>query len=408
MSCISEIETRKRRFQREGRYISMVYAALIGIIVASPFLELFLSTTIIRLIELFFCAVAGWFFFLLFRMRALVGYKGWSKILIFLLSACLFQIIFRSDWSGRGIKGIFLLLLDRTDILPYFLPFFVLFLPNERHMRRIFDIFFFATMLTIPLWVLNIFELVQEEYLGENIGAWLPLLGCFVLVYPNKLSLFKKIALWVVWGIYLLLMLLNARRGMCFTLVFYAFIWFYSKSCKFFRSSASRIAAVGFFLVFFFLLLPHDIDRYSKGIFKRIAGRVGEDSRSSVEMLFWADYITSPPLELALGRGGTGMYSQETIDSNTGDISEKRNVVETGYLMMLLKGGFVFCATIVMLMLTGLIKSCFRIDIAAVPLRLLFLLFFICNYASSFICLYYPHSIVFWLCISLALRENKI
>ena len=402
------MEIRKRRFRREGRYLSMIYAALIGIIIASPFLEAYLPSTLVRLIELFFCAVVGWYIFRLFKMHALVGYKGWSKFLIIILSVCLVQIVCRSEWGGRGIKEIFLLFLDKTNNLPYLLPFCVLFLPNERHLRRIADIFFWATMLTVPLWVLNMFNLVQDGHTGENIGTWLPLLGCFLLAYPRKLSIKKQIALWVVWGIYLLLMILNARRGMCFTLVFYAFIRIYYRVGKIFHSPVGRIAVIGFLLVFAALFLPHSIGSYSNGIFKRISERVGEDTRSSVEILFWADYISSPPIELALGRGGTGTYSQEMVNKDTGDVIEERNVVETGYLMMLLKGGFTFCAIIIMLMLTGLFKSLFRKDAAAVPLRLIFLLFLICNYASSFICLYYPHSIVFWLCISLTLRENKI
>lgn len=411
MKGISRKQLEFKRFKREERYVTYIYAALIGIIVSTPLFEKFIPSTILRLFDLSCVAVILYSLFALGKRKMLVGYRGWNKVLILLLGISCIQIICRNDWSEcKSVKDLLLLGLSYISTLPYLLPFATIFLPNERHTNRICNIFFYASMLTLPLWLLNYSELVQDSFHGESVGAWLPFFACFALVFPNNLSRSKKLAMWGVWAVYLLLMLLNARRQMCFTLVFYALIWFYELISKRVRNRVARffIYTILLFFAGANILMGVGADKFSEGPFTRLAGRIDEDTRSQVELLFWADYLSSKPEEQAFGKGGTGTYYQEMIiNERTGEKITERPVVETGYLMMLLKGGYVHLAIIVLLILTALVKS-FRSKYPdSSSLFWLFILFIICNYSSSFVCLYYSHSIVFWLCISLALHERN-
>lgn len=390
-------------FLNEEKYITRIYVALIGIIAANQLLEFVLPSTFIRIIELGFFVFITSSFFRMYRLKALVRFEGWPKILCVLIVLCLIQILIRGNWQELSLKDLPLYILNRIFCLPYLLPFCVLFLPNSDHVKRISSIFYWGTLFVIPMWIIHFDSLIGETFEGESIGAYLPFLGCFLLAYPTELPTRRKIVLWSIWGTYLLLMLLNARRNMIFSLCFYAFIGYYVNIGKHIGSTMLRFFLNGLAVLIVALSLLLNFSTITGSYFQRLNDRINEDSRSGVELLFWADYLTSTPMEQAFGKGAYGSYYQEMTNKETGETTTDRFVIETGYLNMLLKGGYVFMAIIIIVMLTCFVKS-LRIQwLEGLYLRLAFILFAIDCYTLDLICMFTTQSVIFWLSVNLAL-----
>lgn len=393
---------------KEQLDITLVYISLIGMITASQLFDGMLATTFIRLIELTFAGIASFGFINIVRKRSCILYEGWSRILILLICTALVQIMFNSPWDEMHGKDLFLYILGKQTILPYTLPFFILFLPNRDHIDRICSIFFWASLLTIPIWLLNASSLIGESFEGERIGAYLPYFACFLLAYPCHLSKWKTITLWGIWAVYMVLMLMNARRNMVFTLSFYAFMVLYINIGKIVRNTAARILTNGIILTLIGSLFLLNIGVFSGGIFERLNKRINEDSRSGVELLFWADYMTSTPKEQAFGKGSSGTYYQKQVDKETGEVTTQRNVVETGYLDMMLKGGYTFAALIVLLMFTCMVRAYQSKEEDSVFLKLMYILFIVDCYAVVIVTQFCTFNILFWLCANLALNKDYL
>lgn len=403
-----EVALKNYYIGKEQLDISLIYISLIGIIIASQLFDGMLSTTIIHLIEFAFVGIASFCFINIIRKRSFILYEGWSRVLILLICISLAQIMYNSPWNEMHGKDLFLYILGKQAILPYILPFFILFLPNRDHIARICSIFFWASLLTIPLWLLNSNDLIGETFEGERIGVYLPYFACFLLAYPCHLAKWKQLTLWGIWAVYLILMLMNARRNMIFTLSFYAFMVLYINIAKVIRNTAIRIFTNGIIFTLIGSIFLLNIGAFSGGIFERLNKRLNEDSRSGVELLFWADYMTSTPEEQAFGKGSSGTYYQKQVDKETGEVTTQRNIVETGYLDMMLKGGYTFAVIIVLLMITCLVKAYKSKEEDSVFLKLIYILFVIDCYAVVIVTQFCTFSIIFWLCTNLALNNNYL
>lgn len=393
-------------FLEEEKFITRIYVALIGIIATNSLFGFFLPSTLLRITELVFCGVTGHSLYRLYKMDAMIKFQGWSKLLCTLLVLCLLQILIRGNWLELSMREIPLYILSKTFCLPYLLPFCILFLPNREHIEKISNIFFWGSLLVFPIWLLNADNLIGKTFEGESIGAYLPFLACFLIAYPTELSTRRKITVWIIWAIYLVLMLLNARRNMIFSLAYYAFIGYYVNIGKHISSSMTlRIIfnGVASFMVIIPLVLNFSF--LTSTYFQRLNERLGENTRTEVELLFWADYMSSTQPEQAFGKGAYGSYYQESKNLQTGEVSTDRFLIETGYLNMLLKGGYVFMVIIILIMLTCMIKA-FQIKwLEGLYLRLAFILYPIDCYTTDLTCFFTFQSVIFWLSINLVLSN---
>lgn len=89
----------------------------------------------------------------------------------------------------------------------------------------------------------------------------------------------------------------------------------------------------------------------SNGIFAKIAGHAGENTRDYVFLLFFWDMIQTP-LDMLLGRGIRGAYECQGIDGD--GYNNMRQAVENGYLQLMLKGGIVYIIAYVTIFITAI------------------------------------------------------
>ena len=394
--------------QIERKCMRKIYWCLLIIICADPYLAPFIPTTPIRAIEFLAFIILVISEVQLYHNRSLVlPAKGHTAVIVLFLLAI--EIIIRGDWGG-GIKAVMLHILHPSAFLSFLLPILIIPLPNTRYIKDIVHIFTIGALLSIPLWLIYSGQLVQEGFHGEIIGQYLPLFAAFLIGFQPEMKKYKKILV-AIWAVYLILMLLNARRNMVFTLGVYGLLAYY---CTYFKNIRKRnnsghtIMAI-FISVFVTLFCILNIDYMSNSVFKNFSTRLHQDTRSGVEEWFIADFMSAPLEDWIFGRGANGGYYQEMRNSETGEIETDRQGIETGYLQMILKGGVFYAITIIWIILTAFAKTIKIKNIYSVFLRGVFLLYLVDLYATTLMCVFGVKAVIFWFTISIVLsREYQL
>lgn len=393
------------KFRKERKAMTVIYASLLVLLSIDGFLSDYVVSTVLRLVQMLALVLIFYNEFKLWRMGKLQMPHGFSKFVLVCLFALLLGIIVRGNWNVSG-HNFFLKLLTFGGFLPYALPFCILPLPNARHLDVINKVFFIGALFSFPLWAMNIGQLVQDDYRGEGIGLYMPFFAAFLMGFPYVTKSKRKIC-FVIWAIYIILMLLNARRNMVFSLGCFGMIAYYCCNfSKFAKKKYQTVLMAVAALLISTLFIASNVDVLSEKVFSRFSSRVGEDTRSGVEELFLADFATSPTEDWIWGRGLDGGYYQEMRDEDTGELETNRLGIETGYLNNVLKGGILYAAVIVIVMLICLVRSIRIKNIYSVYLRWVFLLFFIDLYATVLMGAFSVKAILFWFCVSMALSRD--
>lgn len=370
---------------------------LFAMILINPLLNMFVSvTTILRSMELL-CYIGIFFYLNKLRrhgnLRHLGLYEQFLYIMLLFITA---GILVRGEWPDASKDFALHLLVTPT----YLLPFIIALLPNARHFDYIVHLFFKVSLWVVPIWLLNLSSLVQVSYKAEGIGAALPFLSAFLLGMSSRFTKRQQWITFIIWSIYFFLMMLNARRNVSFTLLLYAFIAYIFSIF----GSIKRHKLRAIFLIFVFimsgLMLLLNFESLASGLFKNLADRAMEDTRSGVEELFFADFANAPEIDWFFGRGMDGGYYQITTNEETGEINDNRTVIETGYLNMILKGGLVYDVVIVLIMLLAIKRGYGKRNRMCSFLTTILLTYFIDLYTTNPVCAFSVRSILFWFCIS--------
>jgi len=329
----------------------------------------------------------------------------YSVILLFILSVI---IIVRGKWDS-DFSGIFLKILNTRGILPFALPLIILPLNNIKYFGSILNVLFYASLLTFVAWAMNYDSLVRPEFYGEHIGAWLPFFSAFLLPFFQKFSKKKIFITYAIWLIYLLLMLLNARRNVTLSLVIYGliavFVFFKYYKHRYILNIAITIC-LGVAISSFLWL---NVDSLKHNTFKRITERGFENTRKSVDDAFWKDFSNSNICEWGFGRGMDGTYHHRNFfDISNNKIINSRYVVETGYFHLILKGGALYLITILILLFKAL-QRCYNVGGYVYTYLFLFLLTYLLDlYTTDPLGSLSPRSLLFWFVVSISLSTPNI
>lgn len=295
--------------------------------------------------------------------------------------------------------------------LYYFLPLLAFF-PLRKHFRQLLKLFFYFSLISIPIWLLNINHLVVQMdsdnlFIGESIGQYLPFFSAFLLLFIKEFSKPKQKLIWLVFIIYFVLMILNARRNiiLSFSLYFIGFLIFSNKINITKPQNVLFLICLSFGIIFAFNS-PDLLEKYFPLIFKRGF----ENSRTGVEEFFIVDYLGWDNLTRLIGKGLDGSYYQPIIDPDTGNIiTDQRLGIETGYLDMILKGGIIYDVLILLTILYSIIIAIRSKD--SISRRCAYVLFLslIDMYSTSLLGSLKVKSLLFWICIGLILsfKENR-
>ena len=390
----------------ELKYIKRIYILLFVMILLNPLLSKFVSNTIIlRSIEIVCYAGILFYEYKLYRnnsLRSFHSYEKWLYILLLLISA---SIVVRGDWPNSP-KDFALHILATPK---YLLPFIIVSLPNTKYFIQIILLFYKISLWVIPLWIINITELIQiGTSRGESIGSLLPFISAFLLGFVGFFSKRQRILNIIIWAVFFLLMMLNARRNVAFSLLLYAFIAYIFSIIANMKKNIVKSVLIMLISVLIGLFLVLKMDTLSSGLFKNMSNRFSEDTRSGVEELFFADFANAPITDWIFGRGMDGGYYQIIVNEETGDINDNRTAIETGYLNMMLKGGVVYDVVIVLIMLLAIKRGYSKRNRMCLFLTTILLTYFIDLYTTNPVCAFSVRSILFWFCISVLSRNVPI
>ena len=390
------------------KHIKGIYISLILMLVINAFLSPFIkNTTILRFLELVCLCNASINLWKLKRKQQLNFFCGGIKLLVFLFLFVCLEVVCRGDWSGTPIS-ICLHILHRC--MPYLVPFILLFLPNRTYQEKIIRIFFYASLLYIPLVILNfnsglVLVNTNHSWAGESIGQYMAFFSTFLLGFmKDNFSKKEKCLIVIVWGVYFFLMILNARRNVCFSLAVYAVVAYYY--IYFFKNdSYSKLSAI-IVSVIFVILIYFNFQSLIQGSFHALYDRVGEDTRSSVNEFMLADFASSPIEEWIFGRGVDGGYYQEFYNYATGEMEDIRYVIETGYLNVMLKGG-ILMNVIVILIIFVAIKQAYKTNVKdSYYMGTILITYLIDNYTTNTVLLFNSRTIILWFIISCLLDRH--
>lgn len=288
----------------------------------------------------------------------------------------------------------------------YLVPLVILFPRNLQVYRKFFN----ATLIfgvTCILFVFYYFPILHNPVRADrqSLGAAetcfslaFPL-GILLLTYiyhPKKLLYFAGIVL----TISLYFLIYRARRGAMFlclsTIAASGMIYLiYTKRTVLIIILSVLFALIGSVLVSN-VKLP--------GLFDFLMERKDEDTRSLVEIAMKADMQTKDWL---LGKGIDGSYFCPGIDE--GNLTGYRNIIETGYLQIILKGGILSLILMALIILPaiylGLFKSKNVLSKAAGMYALLWVVYLYPTVVTTFNFYYIMLWIFVGICYSKTIRQ---
>lgn len=176
--------------------------------------------------------------------------------------------------------------------------------------------------------------------------------GFLLLTYAYHSKKKQLLALGVIL-LALLFAIIRARRGL---ILMYGNMILFSYLLFIFHSKMKLlIIYLTIFIVLLGVVYVSGIYKlHENRIFGFLADRGTEDTRSEVELYFYADMKTK---DWIIGRGINGQYFSPGIEED--QITNYRSVIETGYLQTILKGGIISLGLFLLIAIPAIIKGLF-------------------------------------------------
>ncbi|TYR36840.1 hypothetical protein FXV77_06580 [Sphingobacterium phlebotomi] len=344
-----------------------------------------------------------------FNARKSLSISLFLKVVVTILIMWGALIILRGEWNGSR-TALMLNVIGHNGVILYLLPLLV-FLPLSGFtLHKILYLLFLYSLFIYPLWLLNIQDLIQRgsfSYRTETIGVFLAFLSGFLLFFHPIFTKGQNLAIRITLLIYLVLMLINARRNICFSIITLLFLAYLVNSFIVKKEAIySNILAFGGVLILILIILIN-LNSLLSGFFSYLGERGTTDTRSGVEELFFYDFNRSGINDWLFGRGLNGTYYQEMVDSDTGEITTDRGGIETGYLDLVLKGGILYNILLLVILIPAIVKGLGSRKMVGVSCGLFLLTYLVDLYTTSPLSSVSIRSILFYLCISVCYRKVR-
>jgi len=275
-------------------------------------------------------------------------------------------IIFRgAKYDSNSIKQ--MLFSVGSGVLPYFTPI-VLLLPRNIAMYRkmfrativlgifyILFVFLFYNIIHDPD-ILNLTALILVEVFFGILAF-----GCAYVLLNFKYHMGKKglfaigkynIISILVMAIALFFAIYRARRGViffCVTSLMAACLWY-------FIHAKNKAMVIFMSVIMTATITIYFAGRKTPAMFNFLLDRGQEDTRSGVEEYLYADMTST---DWVIGKGFKGKYFCPIID-NVNDPSGYREEIETGYLQIILKGGMIHIALLLVILVPAIYMGIFK------------------------------------------------
>jgi hypothetical protein len=283
--------------------------------------------------------VAGlgiFFFFSTFLIRFQIK-NHYLKLLFIIYCIWALVTIVRGIHFNATDLGYFFLSADYGGIL-YFSPLILLFIKDLNY-KKLFEVILILGIIFLLFDVLFIRKLLDRSFETQNVIEYLVrslAMPCgFLLLTYKYHSNPKKLLAIAVLGISILFSVYKARRGLTITLVSIVFGIY----CIYLSYSKEKVIVVYLAVLFITLAAFYSANIYDiseNKLLSMIAERGDENTRKGVELYFYNDMGAN---DWVIGRGLNGEYYCPDVTED--QPSNYRDLIETGYLQIILKGGLI-------------------------------------------------------------------
>ncbi len=273
-----------------------------------------------------------------------------SILIIYLI--CLATVISRGiQFNYDSVKN--LLVNGDYGIFPYFVPLILFFPKNLTFYKKLSDVILILGIFYLLYSVLLIRDLISRssetkssiEYLTNYLS--MPC-GFILLTYKyhsKKRNLFALgvMILSILFSIY------KARRGLssiCISILIASYFLYLFNTKK--KILVIYLGVVAMTAGALYVTNKYKIKK--NGLFTSIVERGNEDTRTEVELYFYEDM---KPKDWIIGKGINGQYYCPGIFEDQEE--DYRSYIETGYLQMILKGGIVELALLLIITIPAVI-----------------------------------------------------
>jgi hypothetical protein len=245
-------------------------------------------------------------------------------------------------------------------LFAYLTPLFLLFPLNFTYFRKMFLSIFvlsaFHLLYTI-IFIKDIFNPDRLSTLSQGIVEYFTGMGFSItfilLTYVYHKPKLRMYALFMSFFSFLCI-IYRARRGWIFmhltTLLSVLMIYLIAS-----KRTAMVVYVAVIMALFGYLYYSSLYNQTNFGIFNFLVERGDEDTRTGVEDALYEDMSTT---DLLIGRGIKGEYYCPNIDVL--DTRGYRSVIETGYLQIMLKGGWISLALQLLILVPAFFKGLFK------------------------------------------------
>lgn len=306
-----------------------------------------------QLIQL--AGLAIFFFFISFLIRFQIK-NHYLKILFLVYSLWTLITILRGIHFNVNDLGYFFLSADYGGIL-YFSPLILLCLKNL-NFKKLFEVILILGIIFILLDVLFIRKLLDRSFENQNVIEYLVrslALPCgFLLLTYKYHSNSKKLLALVVLGLSILFSVYKARRGLTITLLsIVAGVY-----CVYLSYSKEKVIVIYLAVLLITLAAFYSSNIYNineNKLLSMIAERGDENTRKGVELYFYNDMKSN---DWIMGRGLNGEYYCPDITED--QPTDYRDLIETGYLQIILKGGIIRLVLILLISIPAIVLGFFH------------------------------------------------
>ncbi len=236
------------------------------------------------------------------------------------------------------------------------------------------------------------------EHFSQNLSLSCGFLLLTFVYHSRKQNLFAFFVLILTF----LLAVIRARRGlifMSFSMLFFSYYIY---------QFANKTKIVNIVFSFFVIIIISYVavkiyELNKKDSFRLITERIGQQTRSEVEQYFYRDMSTK---DWIIGKGISGKYFCPGVIEGVGGISIYRNIIETGYLQVILNTGILGLGLILLIAIPAIIKGLFYSNnILSKAAGIWIFLFLIYMYPGT-ITRFSMHYILIWICIGICYSKD--
>jgi hypothetical protein len=295
-------------------------------------------------------------------------------------------------------------------VLIYFAPFMIL-LPKEIiSLKKMFNVIIILAVFYLLFDLIFIKELLYPyggnrlaqalvEYFSRNLSIPCGFIVLTYIYHSNKKNLFSLFIIILTF----LFAAVRARR----TLMFMSMALLVISYLVFYFSNRGKIMKIVFSVILILSLGMYGAYVYTlqkNGAFGLLTSRMHEDTRSGVVKSFYRDMKTT---DWIIGRGVNGQYFCPGIDEGN-RITIYRIVIETGYLQIILKGGIISLALILIISIPAMIKGLFYSNNLLSKAAAIWIFWFLFNLYSSVGNAFILSYLLFWICVGICFEPGVL